>query len=211
MTSTTQKNKRKIKIWAVAVWLIIWQAVSMWIGQEILLVSPVTVLSALVKLAAKSEFWLSIASSLLRIMGGFLLAVVTGTGLAAPCSSVTESPGISGTVYCDSEIYPGSFICDSCADLGIFAQSFCCHFLFNGISYYLYQCSGRDQPYGCSAERNGRCISDSCHAKSAVDLSFTDHALFPDRVLSGAGTMLEGRSGGGSDRYSPKLHRRESV
>lgn len=85
MTSTTQKNKNKgkIKIWAVAVWLVIWQAVSMWIGQEILLVSPVTVLSALVKLAAKSEFWLSIASSLLRIMGGFLLAVVTGTGLAA--------------------------------------------------------------------------------------------------------------------------------
>ena len=85
MTSTTQKNKnkRKIKIWAVAVWLVIWQAVSMWIGQEILLVSPVTVLSALVKLAAKSEFWLSIASSLPRIMGGFLLAVVTGTGLAA--------------------------------------------------------------------------------------------------------------------------------
>ena len=37
----------------------------------------------LVKLAAKSEFWLSIVSSLLRIMGGFLLAVVTGTGLAA--------------------------------------------------------------------------------------------------------------------------------
>ena len=85
MTSTTQKNKNKgkIKIWAVAVWLVIWQAVSMWIGQEILLVSPVTVLSALVKLAAKSEFWLSIVSSLLRIMGGFLLAVVTGTGLAA--------------------------------------------------------------------------------------------------------------------------------
>ena len=136
-----------------SVWLVIWQAVSMWIGQEILLVSPVTVLSALVNWRQKVNFGCSIASSLLRIMGGFSAGSCDRDRSGSPCSSVTESPGISGTVYCDSEIYPGSFICDSCADLGIFAQSFCCHFLFNGISYYLYQCSGRDQPYGCSAER----------------------------------------------------------
>lgn len=85
MTSTIlkNKNKRKIKIWAVTVWLVIWQAVSMWIGQEILLVSPVTVLSAFIKLMAEKVFWLSVASSLLRITGGFLLAVIVGTILAS--------------------------------------------------------------------------------------------------------------------------------
>lgn len=77
------KGKRKIKVWAVAVWLIVWQSASMWIGQEILLVSPVTVLSALVKLAAQRDFWLSIVSSLLRIAGGFLLAVFAGIVLAS--------------------------------------------------------------------------------------------------------------------------------
>lgn len=85
MTSTTQKNKNKgkIKIWAVAVWLVIWQAVSMWIGQEILLVSPVTVLSALIKMMGEGRFWLSVVFSLLRIIGGFFLAVVAGIVLAS--------------------------------------------------------------------------------------------------------------------------------
>lgn len=85
MTSTIlkNKNKRKIKIWAVVVWLIIWQAVSMWIGQEILLVSPVTVLSALIKMMGEGRFWLSVVFSLLRIIGGFFLAVVAGIVLAS--------------------------------------------------------------------------------------------------------------------------------
>ena len=78
MTSTTPeskegKRKGKIRLWAVLVWLAVWQPVSMWIGQEILLVSPVTVVCTVVKLAATAEFWLSIASSMIRIVGGFLL------------------------------------------------------------------------------------------------------------------------------------------
>ena len=80
MISTTPMNK--IKLWAVLVWLLIWQAVSMWIGQEILLVSPVTVVFTLFQLAATAQFWLSIASSMLRIVGGFLLAVILGVALA---------------------------------------------------------------------------------------------------------------------------------
>ena len=54
----------------------------MCIGQEILLVSPVTVVSTLFELAVTGEFWLSIASSMLRIVGGFMLAVVLGVALA---------------------------------------------------------------------------------------------------------------------------------
>ena len=78
--STTPRNK--IRLWAVLVWLLIWQAVSMCIGQEILLVSPVTVVSTLFELAVTGEFWLSIASSMLRTVGGFMLAVVLGVALA---------------------------------------------------------------------------------------------------------------------------------
>ena len=87
MTSTTPeskegKRKGKIRLWAVLVWLAVWQLVSMWIGQEILLVSPVTVVCTVVKLAATAEFWLSIASSMIRIVGGFLLGVILGVVLA---------------------------------------------------------------------------------------------------------------------------------
>lgn len=64
-------------------WLLIWQAVSMWIGQEILLVSPVTVLFTLLELAATAQFWMSVAASVGRIAGGFLIGVLAGTVLAA--------------------------------------------------------------------------------------------------------------------------------
>lgn len=89
MTSIIQKNKsqKKIRFWAVAAWLLIWQLLSMWIGQEILLVSPVTVVITAVKLAVASSFWLSVFSSVLRIIGGFLAGMTVGIFLAALAAS----------------------------------------------------------------------------------------------------------------------------
>ena len=43
-TISSKKKHSKIKLWAAVVWLLIWQAASMCIGQEILLVSPVSVI-----------------------------------------------------------------------------------------------------------------------------------------------------------------------
>lgn len=74
-------NKR-IKLWAVAVWLILWQLASMAIGQEILLVSPVVVLVRLGALIRTGDFWMSILLSFLKIIGGFLLGITAGTLLA---------------------------------------------------------------------------------------------------------------------------------
>ena len=48
----------------------------MYIGQEILLVSPVTVVLRLLELIREIHFWNSIAFSLLRIAGGFILALL---------------------------------------------------------------------------------------------------------------------------------------
>ena len=65
------KNKKKqtadnrLRPWAVAVWLAVWELASLYIGQEILLVSPVSVLRRLTVLAVQSDFWGSIAFSLL--------------------------------------------------------------------------------------------------------------------------------------------------
>ena len=71
------KNKKKqtadnrLRPWAVAVWLAVWELASLYIGQEILLVSPVSVLRRLTVLAVQSDFWGSIAFSFFRIIGGF--------------------------------------------------------------------------------------------------------------------------------------------
>lgn len=74
------------KIGAILFWLMVWQICSIWIGQEILLVSPVAVCSKLLVLIQEVSFWQSIAYSTWRIMGGFFLAVVCGV-IAAACSA----------------------------------------------------------------------------------------------------------------------------
>lgn len=78
MISIIMNKKKDFKIWAVIIWLAVWQIASMWIGQEILLVSPAAALSRLFFLAKEPSFWGSIVFSLLRITGGFLLALAFG-------------------------------------------------------------------------------------------------------------------------------------
>ncbi|MBE5960212.1 MAG: ABC transporter permease subunit [Lachnospiraceae bacterium] len=89
--STMQDNKNggKMKLWAVCFWLIVWQFASMQIGQEILLVSPVSVIQCLIREIQTPEFWHSIVSSLCKIALGFLIAFSTGI-LAAILSKVSR-------------------------------------------------------------------------------------------------------------------------
>lgn len=72
-----------IRLWAVILWLIVWQLGSQALGQEILLVSPISVLVRLGSLIRTLPFWESIGFSLARISSGFLLAAFSGTLFAA--------------------------------------------------------------------------------------------------------------------------------
>lgn len=74
---------KKLRVWAVLFWLAVWQAGSMVIGREILLVSPLKTLLRLGQMTVTASFWLSIAFSFCRIAAGFLLAVTAGSILAA--------------------------------------------------------------------------------------------------------------------------------
>ena len=86
-TSTTsakgakQNRRRGVRLWAVAVWVILWQLGAMALGQEILLVSPVSVMLRLWELVPHWDFWGAILFSFWRITLGFLLASLTGTVL----------------------------------------------------------------------------------------------------------------------------------
>ena len=68
--------------WAVAFWLLAWQILSMQIGQEILIVSPVAAGKRLMQLLSEIHFWSTVLHSTERIMGGFLLGALTGTIMA---------------------------------------------------------------------------------------------------------------------------------
>lgn len=85
--------KKSIRLWSVLFWVFIWQSVSMYLGQEILLVSPVRVVKRLGELAVTEEFWSSIIFSVGRIAGGFFLAAVFAmvfAGMAAGIRGIRE-------------------------------------------------------------------------------------------------------------------------
>lgn len=86
-TSTTRDKNVTGKTWiirilAVAFWIIVWQLASMWLKQEILLASPVSVIKKLGELVVTADFWKSADFSFVRIVLGFLLGLMTGALLA---------------------------------------------------------------------------------------------------------------------------------
>lgn len=78
-----QKNKIR-KTGIVLLWLVIWQAVTLLVGNELLLAGPADTLAALCKEALSPLFWYTIVLSLLRITGGFAFAFLLGVLLAIP-------------------------------------------------------------------------------------------------------------------------------
>ena len=87
----SRENKWLYRATIIAVWLILWQLISMWVDNSILLVGPLATLRILLEKIAELSFWQSIFGSLLRIVAGFLqdgywdfcwrLSAEVGTGL----------------------------------------------------------------------------------------------------------------------------------
>ena len=87
MAPEKKRNYRETVL-AVCFWLLLWQAASAAIGQELFLVSPGKVLVTLAGLALQADFWRTVLFSAVRIIGGFLLALGCGTALAALAAAV---------------------------------------------------------------------------------------------------------------------------
>ena len=80
--------KAKTPLWqtllAAAFWVAVWQGLALWLGHGgLLLATPGQTVQALVQLVPMAEFWRRIVFSALRILTGFLLAMVCGLALGA--------------------------------------------------------------------------------------------------------------------------------
>ncbi len=83
MGSITEHKKKIItNTLAVCFWLLLWQAASVCIGSDLLLVSPLNVLVTLAGLMFTGDFWATVLFSSVRILSGFVLAVLAGVVLA---------------------------------------------------------------------------------------------------------------------------------
>lgn len=78
------KSRAKLQKWiAVLLWLAVWQAAAMALGQRLLLASPVSVAVRLCTLWREPAFFATVWFSFVRILSGFLSALLLGTVLAA--------------------------------------------------------------------------------------------------------------------------------
>lgn len=81
-------KKKSLRLWAVAFWLLVWQLAAMALRAAyphgaLLLASPLSALTRLFELASSAAFWRTVGRSTAHIFGGFLLACVLATALAA--------------------------------------------------------------------------------------------------------------------------------
>lgn len=95
-TSTTQTNSQNntqnkpLKLaGAVIFWLIIWQILSMYIGYEIILASPISVAKKLLEMIPTLNFWQSLFATTTKIATGFLISLILGGSLAF-CASKSQ-------------------------------------------------------------------------------------------------------------------------
>ena len=76
------KNKFLRTSLVVLFWLLIWQLVTLIVGEELFVPSPLSVLTAIYKLLLRSESWLIILKSIVRVALGMLIATVIGIIMA---------------------------------------------------------------------------------------------------------------------------------
>ena len=82
-----KKPENRIRLWAVAFWLLAWQGANMALAAayphgELLLCSPLSALLRLGELAVTASFWQTVGRSCLRIFGGFLASCLLAAVLA---------------------------------------------------------------------------------------------------------------------------------
>ena len=63
-------------------WLAVWESIYLLVGQSILVPSPFSVFERLAEFCGKGSFWLSVATSLLRVLSGLLLGTLLGCAVA---------------------------------------------------------------------------------------------------------------------------------
>lgn len=110
--SISPTNKKVIyKISAAAFWILIWEALAVSIGSELIIASPVRVAQHLIAMLAEASTYKALGFSLIRICIGFLSALILGTAAAvmssrfsfvkallAPITSVIKSTPVASFI-----------------------------------------------------------------------------------------------------------------
>ena len=78
MKQAGRRKRARLALWAIVVWLVVWQAASWLLASELLLPGPVDVLVRFAELAFTAEFWQRVLFSAARILGGVVIGCLVG-------------------------------------------------------------------------------------------------------------------------------------
>jgi NitT/TauT family transport system permease protein len=87
MISITRGKKNIQTALVLLFWLALWQLAAHIIGQDLFLVSPLKVIKVLANQVQEAVFWNSVTYSFIRIVSGFMLAIIVGVFLAIVSAS----------------------------------------------------------------------------------------------------------------------------
>lgn len=76
-------------------WILLWQCVCLAVGQPVLIPSPLSVIKRFIVLCTETSFWISVATSLFRVLFGLLLGTLLGVFIAV----LTASSNFLRTVF----------------------------------------------------------------------------------------------------------------
>ena len=78
---TAAPKKERIKLWSVAVWIAVWAVLALIVANNIVLATPLAVVSELVAHLTSFSFYLTVLNSLAKVVLGFLLGAVAAVVL----------------------------------------------------------------------------------------------------------------------------------
>lgn len=82
------KNNLMVRVCAILFWLIIWQLISHYLNNELLLPFPFTVIKTLFHMMGQKNFYIIVINSFARIIFGFLISCIGGVCLSVPSYKV---------------------------------------------------------------------------------------------------------------------------
>lgn len=111
MMTNKNSDNMLIKLFPALFWIAVWQILSVVVNNNLLIVSPFEVCKNLLSKAVDSIFWSAVVFSSLRIIGGFMTALIFGGFLASLASKLAFVRSLAAPVIVAIKTVPvASFI-----------------------------------------------------------------------------------------------------
>ena len=158
------------KIVAAAVWIMVWQLTSMWLKQEILLASPVSV-------DCNGRFLEICGVQFRKDYTGIFSGFDPGNGSGGAFFCFFCCGSADGAIDHGDKSYAGCFFYHSVPDLDPIQKLIRFYFVSHGFSSGIYKYSGRNQADGQTASGDGRFLWRGSGKKITIYLSFPGYAI----------------------------------